>query len=527
MAASGIKKKIGIASLIMMASVFGSRVLGLGREMVLAHIGGTSGAVDAYQIAFVLPEILNHVVASGFLSVTFIPIFSDYLARNDPDEGWRAFEVILSGFGVLLLALMAASWLAAPLLVGWLAPGLNDPATLNAAVSMTRIILPAQFFFFSGGMLMAVQYVHERFLIPALAPLIYNLGIIAGGIWLGPTMGVSGFAWGVLAGAGIGNFALQLYGARKVGMAFRLSWNLRHPALGRFIRLTLPLMLGLTLLFSTEIFFKLFGSFLPAGGIAGLNYALRVVLILVGLSGQALGVASYPFLARLAAEQRLDDMARLLNDTLGYLALVIPAAVLLIVLRQEVVLVLFQRGAFDTASTALTSQVLGWLLIGAYGFAAQTVVVRGFYALKNTLLPAIYTTLAVAASLPLYWLGLRWLGAAGIAMAISLSASLQVMVLYEVWVRRHGAAQGRTAYRPIARMILISLPLGLGLGAGRALLVNYLPLAGIDPGSFPGSLVICLIVGALFMSLILLLGFRLNISPIREVLQRRRSPGSA
>ena len=215
-------------------------------------------------------------------------------------------------------------------------------------------------------------------------------------------------------------------------------------------------------------------------------------------------------------------MSRLINDTLGHLALVIPLAALIIVLREEVVRILFQRGNFDAASTALTSQVLGWLLLGAYGFAAQTVVVRGFYALKNTLFPAIFTTLAVAASLPLYWLGLKHYGAAGIAMAIALSATIQVLLLYEVWNRRHRLSGRGVVFRQIAIMIGLSSPLALFLAAFK----TY-ALAGISPASFSGSLIRCIIVGGVFTVCMLAAGYGLNIVSIREVIARRRPPRSS
>ena len=175
-------KKIGWASLIMMISVFSSRVIGLVREMCIAYVGGAGGSVDAYQVAFIIPEILNHVVASGFLSVTFIPIFSSYLTDGKEAEGWRIFSIIFNTFGAFLLILIAVAFYFSPTLVTWLAPGLTNPLHFNQAVKMTRIIMPAQFFFFSGGLFMAVQFTKEKFFLPALAPLIYNIGIIGGGI---------------------------------------------------------------------------------------------------------------------------------------------------------------------------------------------------------------------------------------------------------------------------------------------------------------------------------------------------------
>jgi putative peptidoglycan lipid II flippase len=171
---SSLTKKVGIAALIMMASVLLSRVIGLLRNMVIGYIGGASGAVDAYQVAFIIPEILNHVVASGFLSVTFIPIFSNYLVQNKEAEGWKVFSLIVTTFGAMLIVLIGIAFIFAPQLVALTAPGLKDTAQIASAVRMTRIILPAQLFFFLGGMLMAVQFTKERFKLPALAPLIYT-----------------------------------------------------------------------------------------------------------------------------------------------------------------------------------------------------------------------------------------------------------------------------------------------------------------------------------------------------------------
>jgi len=140
-----IQRKVGIAALIMMASIFLSRVIGLFREQAIAYIAGAGGSVDAYQIAFIIPEILNHIVASGFLSVTFIPIFAKYLAENREDEGWEVFSIVFTGFGCLLILLIIIAFIFAPQLVSLFAPGLSDTIRREAAIRMTRIIIPAQF----------------------------------------------------------------------------------------------------------------------------------------------------------------------------------------------------------------------------------------------------------------------------------------------------------------------------------------------------------------------------------------------
>ena len=398
---ASMQKKIGIAAVIMMASVFLSRLLGLLRLMTIAYVGGRSGNVDAYQVAFVIPEILNHIVASGFLSITFIPIFSRYLSQNQEAQGWQVFSTILTCFGSLLLVFIAIAHVFAPDLVALLARGRPDPEFRTHVVRMTRIIMPAQFFFFAGGLFMAVQFAKEKFLIPALAPLIYNLGIIAGGVLLGPRLGMEGFSWGVLTGAFFGNFVLQWWGASKAGMRFSFGLDFKHPDLRHYVKLTLPLMLGLTMFFSMEIFKIFFGSYLPAGSIADLEYSLRTMLLLVAFFGQAVGVASYPFMARLVVEHKMAQLNELLNNTLRYLSVVIPFSALVMVLRHEIILILFQRGKFDAAATGHTASVLIFMLVGSFAFAANTIVPRAYYAMQDTLFPALYGTAAVVISVPL------------------------------------------------------------------------------------------------------------------------------
>jgi len=519
-------KNIGIATLIMMASIFLSRVMGYFREMTIAAMAGANSAVDAYRVAFVLPEILNHVLASGFLSITFIPIFSAYLAKDDEAGGWRIFSVIITTLGALLLVLIALCMIFAPRIVPLLAFGRKDPAFLQMAIHMTRIILPAQLFFFVGGLLMAVQFTKERFFIPALAPLIYNLAIITAGLVLGPRLGVEGFSWGALLGAFLGNFVIQVLGAAKVGLKFRFQFNLLDSDLRRYFFLTLPLMLGLTMTFSMEIFSKFFGSFLPPGAISWLDYAKITMLMLVAFFGQAVGVASYPYLSRLAAQQRLAEMNRMFNTILKYLStLVIPTSILMWVLRYEILRVLFQRRAFVSEDTRMTAIALTGFLVGAVAFAAQTVVNRGFYATQNTMLPTIYSTVAVIISLPFYWLGLKMYGLLGVALAISLSAIIQVAVLYAIWNRRSDNVESRMVYASLAKTVLAGFPLGAMLWWAHRLLS-----AQIETVSFQGCFTVIILVSIFFVSLMALGGWIFKVEGIRYLwgrLRRRLLPGRA
>jgi putative peptidoglycan lipid II flippase len=277
-------------------------------------------------------------------------------------------------------------------------------------------------------------------------------------------------------------------------------------------------MLGLTMTFSTEVFSKFFGSYLPVGGISWIEYAMRIMLMMVAFFGQAAGVASFPFMARLAAENRIGEMNRLLNDTLRYLALVMPVSVLLMVLRHEVVAVLYQRGHFLPADTLMTARLLPFLLVGSVAFAVQTVVNRGFYATQNTLFPALYGTAAVLASIPVYILGLRTMGLAGVALAISVSAMIQVLALYVMWNRRFPAPERFQVYRFYLKVAVMSLPLGMVLEVIRRGVVRV-----FHPAGLAGDLATVACLGGCFLGLLLAVARLWKIDEVFHILGRIRS----
>lgn len=514
-----VYRQVTAAALIMMLSVLLSRIAGFAREVILAWIGGVGPMVDAYQVAFIIPDILNHVVASGFMSVTFIPIFARYLAAGDEKGGWKTFSNILFCFGALLLVLVIICMIFTPQLVRLAAPGLTQPVMYEYAARMTRIIMPAQLCFFAGGLLMAVQFAKERFFIPALAPLVYNLGIIAGGLLLGPSMGVFGFAWGVLAGAVAGNLCLQLIGALRCGLRIYPAFNPFSRDLIKYTLVTIPLIIGVSITFSTEFVIRFFGSFLGMGRVAALNYALRVMLLLVGFFGQAVGTASYPFMAKLAAKGDMAGLNVLLDKTVRYLALLIPLSLLIVALRFEVVQVLFQRGNFTAQNTVLTGNILCWMMLGACAFALYTVVVRGFYAVQNTWFPALFGLVCLLFTVPFYiWAAVYLRSAHALALVISLACIVQVVVLYIIWARKTKNANAVNVGKFYLKILAVSL-VAFGLlcvfkyllfGAFHSQL-TYGP-AGLSP--FWYSLVVCVVCGLFYAVLGLLAGWLLKIDEI-------------
>ena len=215
-----MNRRIAAATGIVMASVLLSRVLGFFRDWTLAHQMGSNAVTDAYNAAFTLPDFLNYLIAGGSLSITFIPVFAKYAAEKREEEGWRVFSTVITVMGFVLIGLVLLGELFAPHIVNWIAPGFSPPERARV-VFLTRLMLPAQICFYEGSILSAVQYAKGQFVIPSLAPLIYNIGIILGGILLAPRIGITGFAVGVLGGAIAGNFCCKYMALTVPALFFR------------------------------------------------------------------------------------------------------------------------------------------------------------------------------------------------------------------------------------------------------------------------------------------------------------------
>jgi putative peptidoglycan lipid II flippase len=277
-------------------------------------------------------------------------------------------------------------------------------------------------------------------------------------------------------------------------------------------------MIGLTMVFSTELFSKFFGSFLSPGAIAWIDYAMRVMLMLVGFFGQAVGVASYPYMAQLAVQGRLSELNDIINKILRYLSMVIPVSILVAVLRHEIVYVLFERGQFSPEDTKMTALTLSCLMVGAIAFISQTVVNRGFYATQNTLLPAVFGTFAVVLSLPMYWVGLKMMGVAGVGLAISASAILQTIFLFSVWNRRSNNKDAIGVYRAYLNAALGAIVIGAILW----LVHRALQMRGYDQ-TLITNLAVIGIVSGVFIILTGLWGWIFKIEAVHYVFSRAAS----
>jgi len=459
--------KMGAAAGVVAASVLFSRLLGLGRESILATLIGIDEEGDLYRQAFLIPDLLNYLLAGAYLTITLIPILSRHLERDDPEAASRAFTSVFRFVGWAILGLTALMWVAAEPLVSLIFGRVPDPDRL---VSLTRMVLPAQVFLVMGALLMAVQYTHRRFLLPALAPIVYNLGIIGGGLVGAATgeAGPEGFLWGAVIGSALGNFGLQWIGARSTNTWLR-SLARGDSSVREYLTLALPLMLGQSVAVLDEQFVRWFGQ-VEVGATAALSFARQLGMVPVGVIAQAAGVAAFPFLARLAAGGDQEGLTRTTGRAARNTVFVAAAATAaLVVLARPLVRLLYQHGQFTETDSEV---VTGLLVIYAFSIPAwglHQILSRHFYAKRLMWRVVLIGTAGTLVAIPV-WLGLyEAMGVEGFALASTLVMTGYAIALLVAW----GLDAG---WEPV-RALVPSLLRGL-IAAAVAALLAY-PLVGV------------------------------------------------
>jgi putative peptidoglycan lipid II flippase len=534
-------RAVGIASGIWAASIFLSRIMGLVREQIIGRTLGASREADLYFASFTLPDFLNYLLAAGALSIVFIPLFVEYLQRGDSERAWRAFSIIVNFMGVVLCVGILLLTLYARSLSGLVAPGFTGPGEIETLARLTRIILPAQFFHVVGGLLSAVLLAQNRHFLPAMAPLVYSASIIAGGlIGANAGAGADGFAWGALIGSVIGPFALPFYGCLKAGMRWRPVFSFRDPDLKRYLWLSAPIMLGFSVVIVDEWIVKNQASYLGKGVLSYLQYGRTLMKVPIGVFGMAAGVAAYPTISRLVAAGNVADAYALLTRAVRLmLAAIFAAQVCLTLVGSDAAYLIWGLFAkrFTVADAQATGSILFYLCVGLSGWAAQTVISRGFYALGSTWLPTILGTMVAAAMLPVY-VALRHLyGADGLAVASSVAILVYVLLLGWLQGRRferEAAARGQQLKNAhgmfdgavcLAAAAVVAIVAGL---AARVYLFRLLP--GLHPGVILlRSSVLCALGTGAYISMARFLGVREIgdlISMLRLRLSLRGRPGS-
>lgn len=474
-----VQSRIGRAALVVAAGVLLSRILGLLRDIVLAARLGDSAVGDTYEAAFVIPDFLNYLLAGGFLSITFIPIMARHIAADDEDGAWAAFSAVFRPVALLIVVFAGIGIWSAGTLVDAMYGSANDlaltPEQLAEVTRLTRIILPAQVFFVLGALFTAVQYAHQRFVIPTIAPIIYNLGIIVGGL-IRPT--AAGFITGALVGAFIGNFALQWWGAGRVGLRWVGGQPLFNTHVREYLSLALPLMIGQSVVVLDEQFSRVFAALGDEGDMFALSRARRLNMFPVGLVAQAVGVAAYPFLAKLVAEKRLDEMRDTVVNAVRYVIFAgIGATAVLMAVSQPLVRVVLQRGEFTEAGTLTTAAALVFYSLSIPAWGAHQIYGRGFYAERNMWTPVVVGTVWAIAAIPLFFALFDRLDVAGLALASSLAVAGYATTLGVIWHTRHGG----DGVRKLSITGLRSL-----VGGSIAALAGWFATTALTGGAVPG-----------------------------------------
>ncbi len=419
------------ATLLLMSTVLLSRIMGFIREVYIARTFGAGWRTDAFYTAFTIPDWLNYIVAGGTASITFVSIYSKFLAEKREDEAQKTFSVILTVMGAVMVGGIILGEIFTPQLIHWFVKDKFSPQQFELCVFLSRVLLPAQAFFYVGGVVSAVLLSRRLFLLPALGPLIYNGGIIFGGLLFSHFIGISSLAYGAVAGAFVGIFLVNAIGAARVGIGYRPSFDTKNPAFRKWIKLSIPLMLGVSLVSVDDWFLRYFAA-AGAGDISRLNFAKRLFQVPVSILGQAAGQASYPFFARLFEEKRLKELSDTVN---GSVYRAVAASILVASFMMSAALPLidfvYHHGHFTASDAQETSVYFFWFSLSLAFWSAQALYTRAYYASGNTLTPMIASSLVTLASLPIYKLLFNTHGATGLAMAsdIGIAANCLTMAI--------------------------------------------------------------------------------------------------
>ena len=440
-----------------------SRVLGFIRDIVIARFFGTSMYAQAFVVAFRIPNLLRDLIGEGATNAAIVPVFTEELTKNGKKEFLKLSQVIFNIMFFTLLALTAAGIFFSPLIVRIIAPGfLADPEKFKLTVTLTRFIFP--FLIFAGLWAYAMGVLNSlgHFTAPALGPCVLNVMIIMCAGWFGEN--IFGLAAGVLAGGALQLF-IQFPALLKRGWRFTITREFKHPGAKRIGILLIPRALGACVyqinVFVSTILASLSGI-VGEGAVAALYYANRIWQLPLAIFGIALAQAALPTMSRYVA---LNDMGKLKHTLLfsmrGLFFILVPASIGLIVLGEPITKALFERGAFTSYSTHITSSALFFYSIGLVACGGIKILVNVFYALKDTMTPVKVASMSLALNIILNLLLMGPLKVGGLALATSLAAIFNCFLLYRFLRKKIGPLGISRILDSLLRILLAGLLMGL------------------------------------------------------------------
>lgn len=447
----------GSATILLMLSSFGSGLLALIRIKYVNYLFGAGVAQDAYRAAFKLPDLLSYFLTGGAVAISLITILNRYRERGDEEGADRALSVVLNTMFVVLAVGVILAEITAPWYV-WLANAgfRTDPLRAHLCTALTRIILPAQLFFFLGSCMSSRLQVRKIFLYQAGAPLIYNLGIILGAFFLHRQIGIYSLAVGVLVGVICGAFLLNTVGAFRTGFHYTRILGFHDPAFLEWFKLTLPLMIGVSLVMFDGFFLNYFAS-IAKGGITLIGNAKDLFNAPFNVIGPAAGAASLPFFAALFQQNRSFDFSASVGRSVSRLFAVGMLVSAWMIALAPWLLNLFKGGKFNRADVLSVTQLFQILSITLAIWAVQGIYARAFYAASDTKTPAITGSIITVLSIPMYWALFNARGLTGLAIASDIGIFVQTATLAILLHRKRLVSLMHLEYAELARALAAAL----------------------------------------------------------------------
>ena len=447
------------AAVLVMFAVMLSRVIGYLREAYIAYAFGAGPRTDAYVAAFTIPDWLNYLVAGGTASITFISIFTRYTSEQREAAAYKAFSVIITVMTAVLTVGIVLTEIFAPQI---LRAYFRDftPEQLELCVYLTRILLPTQVFFYVGGIVSAILFSKRLFLLPAFGGVFYNVFIILGGVALGSRLAIASLAYGALAGGIIGPFLLNVVGAARVGVRYRPSFNVRDAGFREWVWLSIPLMLGVSLVAADDWIMRYFANGL-AGEITRLNYAKRLLAVPIAVLGQAIGQATLPFFARLYGEKKMEQFSATVSGAVyRTAALSLLASSWMMACALPVIDLVYRRGHFTFGDSHETAIFFFWFSLSLALWSAQGLYARAFYAAGDTLTPMVAGTIITLASLPMYaWLFHQY-SAVGLTIASDVGIFAHSLVLVTLLHRKRLVPISGLPWTELSKTLITALVAG-------------------------------------------------------------------
>lgn len=455
----GVVKSAGL----MMTGIFISRVLGFIRERAVAQVFGRTAETDAFFAAFAIPDLMYYILVGGALSAAFIPVFTGYLARGQEEEGWRVASTFINITVLLLFLCTGLGIIFAPSLAPLVAYQFSGDQ-LSLLIRLMRIMFPAVFFTALAGLTMGVLNSYQYFFTTALGPIIYNTAIILSAYLLGPRLGLTGMALGVVLGA-VGNFLVQLPPFTERAGGYVPTIDINHEGIRHMGGLMLPALLGLSIAQINLIIGQNLASGLD-GGITALRLANRLIQFPLGVFAMGISTALFPELTRLAARDEVQEFKQSFSLGLRVVFLItIPAGMGLLALRVPIVRLLFESGQFTSRDTQATATALFFYSFGLFSQSGIQLLTKTFYSIRDTRTPVKIGLLNIVVNtlLSIFFLRKTSLGHGGLALAFSLTSLVNLMVFLHLLRRRLGTIDGRRIAAAALKSIFASIVMGLAV----------------------------------------------------------------